>query len=358
MNPKVLLLLLGSTAVLGQSATPKWISPKKASFVELTAYNIAGYTPQQLWQYRNVERVVKFDTSMDCVLEAWKSNGVEQKYDAYCWKKDVHWNVNGRPQCTSGTRSFDVDDVVEDFWDSYDKFTVYQGQVEDPYFQTGVKYHRMKHSTQNRWIWYRTTDKAIVYEQYYDGTQNSWVKFYEGGIVENRYLFTSDFRIAKCTNPYVALPSVSAPVTSFFGARNFNSTQMQNELAEYILKKYDTDKDGELDFGEQARLADDIENWDISKESIKVDDINKWFAQFDKNNDKKITIGEIMSLKSVAQNQTKANCELAEWVMSQYDTDKDGELDIAEQLRLADDLENWDITKESIKVDDIKGWFA
>lgn len=61
----------------------------------------------------------------------------------------------------------------------------------------------MKHSTQNRWIWFRTTDLAIVYEQYYDGTQASYVKLYEGGIKENAYLFTSDFRIPKCSNPFL-----------------------------------------------------------------------------------------------------------------------------------------------------------
>lgn len=95
---------------------------------------------------------------------------------------------------------------------------MYQGQFADPFQSTGLKYHRVKHSTQNRWIWFRTTDRAIVYEQFYDGTQNSWVKFFEGGIVENNFLFTSDFRIPKCANPFAGLPKTFEykPTASFF----------------------------------------------------------------------------------------------------------------------------------------------
>ena len=80
---------------------------------------------------------------------------------------------------------------------------------------TGVKYHRMKHQTQNRWIWYRVSDRALVYEQYYDGTIHSWIKQYEGGIKENPYLFTSDFRIPYCSSPF-AMPSVEKPSMRFF----------------------------------------------------------------------------------------------------------------------------------------------
>ena len=91
MRAQTLLVLIGVAAVAAQSATPKWITPSRSSYVELTAYNYPGYTTQQLWGYRNVERIVKFDTNLDCVYEGFKSNGVENKYDAYCWSKDVHW---------------------------------------------------------------------------------------------------------------------------------------------------------------------------------------------------------------------------------------------------------------------------
>jgi len=174
----------------------------KSSFNELIAYNIAGYTPQQLWSFRNVEHSVKFDTGLNCYYEAWKSNGVEQKYDSYCWNKEVHWTTDGNT-CSQGSKTVSISSTVSSFWSYFDKFTVYEGIVSDPYYASGVTFHRMKHSTENRWIWFRTTDLAIVYEQYYDGTTNSYVKMYEGGIKDNLYLFTSDFRIPKCTNPFL-----------------------------------------------------------------------------------------------------------------------------------------------------------
>lgn len=83
--------------------------------------------------------------------------------------------------------------------------------MSDPYYASGVTFHRMKHSTENRWIWFRTTDLAIVYEQYYDGTTSSYVKMYEGGIKDNLYLFTSDFRIPKCTNPFLTSMAAFKP---------------------------------------------------------------------------------------------------------------------------------------------------
>ena len=146
MKSALVFIGLASLAA-AQVANPKWITPTQASFVELTAYNIQGYTPQQLWGYRNVEKIVKFDTNMNCVYEGYKSNGVEQQYDAFCWSKDIHWKANANPQCTQGSRSFSVADSVKQFWSYYSAFTVYQGQVNDPYYSTNVMYHRYKHST-------------------------------------------------------------------------------------------------------------------------------------------------------------------------------------------------------------------
>ena len=88
MNTKLTIVLLGLTAaVTAQTSNPKWAAPTKGTFVELTAYNLAGYTPQQLWGYRHVERVVKFDSGLNCVYESQKSMGAEQSYSAVCWGK-------------------------------------------------------------------------------------------------------------------------------------------------------------------------------------------------------------------------------------------------------------------------------
>jgi len=206
MKSKILLLIVAGTVALtaAQSATPKFKRPTRSSFNELVAYNLPGYTPQQLWSFRNVEHIVKFDSSLNCYYEAWKSNGIEQKYDSYCWNKEVHWTVDGN-SCMQGSKSVSITSTVNTFWSAFDQFTKYEGIVSDPYYASGQTYHRMKHSTQNRWIWFRTSDLAIVYEQFYDGTQASYVKLYEGGIKENANLFTSDFRIPKCSNPFLKL---------------------------------------------------------------------------------------------------------------------------------------------------------
>jgi hypothetical protein len=212
MKSKILMLIVAGTVALtsAQTLNPKFKKPVKSSFNELIAYNIYGYTPQQLWSFRNVEHSVKFDTGLNCYYEAWKSNGVEQKYDSYCWNKEVHWTTDGNT-CSQGSKTVSISSTVSTFWSYFDKFTVYEGIVSDPYYASGVTFHRMKHSTENRWIWFRTTDLAIVYEQYYDGTTNSYVKMYEGGIKDNLYLFTSDFRIPKCTNPFLTSMAAFKP---------------------------------------------------------------------------------------------------------------------------------------------------
>lgn len=43
---KLTLLLVGLAAVSAQSSNPKWLSPTKGQFVELTAPNLYGYTTQ------------------------------------------------------------------------------------------------------------------------------------------------------------------------------------------------------------------------------------------------------------------------------------------------------------------------
>ena len=107
---------------------------------------------------------------------------------------------------------------ISTYYSQWNDFTYYQGNFSDPYYSTGDTFDRYQHKTQYRWLWVRVSDKAIVYEQYFDGSANSiksYVKYFVGGIVENLWLFTSDFRISKCTNPFVALPKVPELTSSF-----------------------------------------------------------------------------------------------------------------------------------------------
>jgi hypothetical protein len=341
MKSKILLLVVAGTVALtaAQSAIPKFKRPTRSSFNELVAYNLPGYTPQQLWSFRNVEHNVKFDSGLNCYYEAWKSNGIEQKYDSYCWNKEVHWTVDGN-SCMQGSKSVSISSTVNSFWYAYDQFTKYEGIVSDPYYASGQTFHRMKHSTQNRWIWFRTSDLAIVYEQYYDGTQASFVKLFEGGIKENAYLFTSDFRIPKCSNPFLASMTsfVVSPDAAFSLAANstynytygypsynytYNYTEPSNKAvippgnpvdynpnhvvkrdsevkkqlqkyAKWILTNYDANKNGELDFAEAQKLWNDVVSYDYSGEIVaQVKQAQSWFAQFDTNRDGKLSFGEL-----------------------------------------------------------------
>ncbi len=132
---------------------------------------------------------------------------------------------------------------------------------------------------------------------------NSWIKFFESGITENKYLFTSDFRIPKCSNPFVALPTDMAPVTSFFSVEEneipapapepVSMKSFEEDTYDWIMKNYDSDKDGYLDQGEVEALFKDLENYDYGKESIKVSDITKWIGDFDRNGDGKISLEEL-----------------------------------------------------------------
>lgn len=313
----VVLLLAGVVSfAVAQSVVPKWIAPTKASYTELTAYNLAGYTTRQLWDYRNVERNIKFDTTMNCYYEAFKSNGVEQQYDAYCWSKEVHWKANTYPQCTQAARTVYVSDSVKSLWAYYEQFTVYQGQVADPFLGTATQYYRSKHATQNRWIWFRTSDKAIVFEQYYDGTQQSWIKYFEGGIVTNNFLFTSDFRIPKCSNPFLAAPAMqNAPAFSLLAANdtpaepaqpaypaieeppkeNVEEKQEVSAMEQWIFDNYDMNNNGKLSNEEAKELLKDIENYDFTANTVPVADIDAWFAKWDTNKDGQLSVQEFFT---------------------------------------------------------------
>ena len=155
----------------------------------------------------------------------------------------------------------------------------------------------MKHATQNRWIWYRTTDLSLVYEQYYDGTQASYIKLYESGLRENTMLFTSDFRIPKCANPFLAMNSEEGlNMSSVFSFHSANSTTPTNHTAnhthqpsqfdkdiqaaaQWVLTNYDANKDGQLDESEAQKLWNDVVSYDYAGEVVaQVSAIQQWIA--------------------------------------------------------------------------------
>ena len=68
------LVILGTVAAFAsaQQLPPKPLKPLRSTFTELIAYNYPGYTPQQLWQFHDVEHNVKFDSYLGCFQDAWK----------------------------------------------------------------------------------------------------------------------------------------------------------------------------------------------------------------------------------------------------------------------------------------------
>lgn len=217
------------------------------------------------------------------------------------------------------------------------------------------------------------SDRALVYEQYYDGTSSSWIKNYEGGIKENAYLFTSDFRIPYCSNPFAnALPAEKRPAMSFFNNYT-NSTEEPcpvkdelNEYAKWVMEEYDINRDGRLNETESKRLVEDLKAWGVS-----VTDVQHWIDQFDRNNDGNITIEELskaipqsfVANKKSSSSNSSQSCpveqkvnEYAKWVMEEYDTDKDGQLNDREAQRLVDDIKAYDFGGEAISVRDVEKW--
>jgi hypothetical protein len=190
---------------------------------------------------------------------------------------------------------------VRAFWAYYDKFTIFQGEVADPFLSTANRFYRYQHVSENRWLWFRKTDKAIQYEQYWDGSQSSWIKYFEGGIVQNNYLFSSDFRIPKCINPFLAMPSLRM-ADSLFSARPEAAPRIENppqaysevsEVEKWIFENYDADRNGKLSNQEAKELIKDIEEYDFAAEvSIPVSEVDSWFSQWDTNKDGELSVQE------------------------------------------------------------------
>ena len=96
-------------------------------------------------------------------------------------------------------------EIVSDFWSQYDLFTDYLGVKKDKFdpnaSAANVTYHVVKHASEQRKIWFRTNDTVIVYEEYEDGgATRSWVKWFDGGIKEDRWLYLTSFKIPRCPN--------------------------------------------------------------------------------------------------------------------------------------------------------------
>jgi Ca2+-binding EF-hand superfamily protein len=80
---------------------------------------------------------------------------------------------------------------------------------------------------------------------------------------------------------------------------SLKKSDFDSEFCEWIMKEYDTDRDGKLEETEVSRLVDDIENWDIGKENvIKISDVTGWINKFDKNGDRKLSIDELIKALS------------------------------------------------------------
>jgi len=151
--------------------------------------------------------------------------------------------------------------------------------------------------------------------------------------------------------------------------------QQVQQVADWIMTNYDTNKDQTLDDSEAQKLWNDVQSYDYA--GIVVGDIAQakaWIAKFDTNKDGKITVGELCNaikadgpvsfasqpayynstnstshqVRAVnstnttghgAKNTTHVQKESAEekklkqyakWVLDNYDTNKDGQLDESE----------------------------
>ena len=195
--------------------------------------------------------------------------------------------------------------------------------------------------------------------------------------------------------------------------------QQVQQVADWIMTNYDTNKDQTLDDSEAQKLWSDVQSYDYA--GIVVGDIAQakaWIAKFDSNKDGKITVGELcnaikaegpISLKRskhidydfevpsvpveifnatnftlIAKNTThiknttqvknsthnkntthqesaedKKLKQYAKWVLDNYDTNKDGQLDESEAQKLWNDIATYDYSGELIaQVGQIQAWIS
>ena len=167
--------------------------------------------------------------------------------------------------------------------------------------------------------------------------------------------------------------------------------QQAQQVADWIMTNYDTNKDQTLDDSEAQKLWNDVQSYDYA--GIVVGDIAQakaWIAKFDSNKDGKITVGELVnaikaegpisfasqprysnstnSTNTIGQAKVATPFESAEekklkqyakWVLDNYDTNKDGQLDETEARKLWNDIASYDYTGEIIaQVGQIQAWIS
>ena len=180
---------------------PTFNKPVRTAFKELRAYNIPGSPPQQLWEWNEIEHILRFDENLNCFYESWRRNGTDIKFDTWCMQEEVHWTRTD-PRCLAAPRTFNVTTYIDRYWWQFEGYTVYEGVVDDPFYPASLRrYHRIKHRSDPRWIWINNDSLNVVYEQYYDGTYRSYISYYNYtgiGFLTNMTL--QDFKISICPN--------------------------------------------------------------------------------------------------------------------------------------------------------------
>ena len=184
------------------------------------------------------------------------------------------------------------------------------------------------------------------------------------------------------------------------------------QVADWIMTNYDVNRDKRLDNVEAEMLWRDVQSYDYA--GINVIDVKQtkaWIAKFDTNKDGMISVGELVnaikaegpvsfqevdtavpaesaepltvtpasyysyynytnstnSTRSVRYNpkvkresaEEKKLKEYAKWVLDNYDTNKDGQLDDFEAKKLWNDISTYDYSGELLaQVGQIQTWIA
>jgi Ca2+-binding EF-hand superfamily protein len=171
--------------------------------------------------------------------------------------------------------------------------------------------------------------------------------------------------------------------------------QQVQQVADWIMTNYDTNKDQTLDNFEAQKLWNDVQSYDYAGiVAADVAQVKAWIAKFDTNKNGKITVGELVkAIKAegpisfasrpvyfnsttnstnstnstshhvrpvkVESDEEKKLKQYAKWVLDNYDTNKDGQLDEAEGNKLWNDISTYDYSGELIaQVGQVQAWIS